>query len=224
MSVVVFDMNETTLDLSPVRAVVDDVAATEGGFTVWFQKLLQLSMTMTATQTFTDFGVLAHHALVAVLATHSRELPQSSWDRVVSALRALQPYPDVEGGLVRLREAGWTLAALTNTGLESVAIQLESNGLSPLFDHVLSVDAVAAFKPAAAPYRYAADSLGVEPHDMWMVACHDWDLAGARAVGLKTAYVARPGMSYAPTYAPPDVTVADFGELADHLVWLSAVS
>jgi|GEM_PF-2966343 len=52
---------------------------------------------------------------------------------------------------------------------------------------------------------------------MWMVACHDWDLAGARATGMRTAFVRRPHMAYAPSYAAPDVDVADFVELAEAL-------
>ena len=50
-----------------------------------------------------------------------------------------------------------------------------------------------------------------------MVACHDWDLAGAKAVGMRTAFVARPGMSSAAALPPADLTVSDFVELADRL-------
>ena len=47
-----------------------------------------------------------------------------------------------------------------------------------------------------------------------MVACHDWDLAGARAVGMSTAFVARAGMPFSAAYSPADFVAADFVELA----------
>lgn len=213
-NVAVFDINETTLDLAPVRIVVDDLLGTAGGFTVWFQRLLQLSMTVTATGGFEEFGTLARQALDAVADTGSGRLAPGSWDRVAAALGSLQPYPDVAPGLARLRDVGWSTMALTNSGLATVTGQLERAGLTGLFDRVLSVDAVAAYKPAPAPYRHAVDVAGVEPTTMWMVACHDWDLAGARAVGLSTAFIERASMSYADTFEPPELSVLDFEELA----------
>ena len=216
--IAVFDMNETTLDLAPVREVLDDLLGPEGGFTAWFQRLLQLSMTITAVDSYTDFSTLAHHALDGVAGTGSRSLPDDAWDQLAAAMGRLDPYPDVADGLTRLRDAGWSIMALTNSTAASVTVQLERAGLLPLFDHVLSVEAVRRFKPAGAPYHHAIDVAQADVSDMWMVACHDWDLAGARAVGLSTAFVRRPGMSYAATFPPPDVSVAEFRELADRLI------
>jgi 2-haloacid dehalogenase len=215
---IVFDMNETTLDLAPVRNAVDTVAGEAGGFTVWFQKLLQLSMTVTATEMeFIGFGTLARHALEAVLDAEGSAETGDEWAAVASAFGQLEAYPDVKSGLERLRGAGLATMALTNSEQAAVESQCENAGLRHLFDHIASVGAVSAYKPSPAPYQHAAQVAGLEPGEMWMVACHDWDLAGARAVGLRTAFIARPGMSYAPTYPAPDLFVADFGELADQL-------
>ncbi len=216
----VFDINETTLDLAPVRSVLDHVLNEEGGFIVWFQKLLQLSMATTAAGHYADFTALAQSALHAVAATSNRETGDREWAQVAQAMGTLEPYPDVADGLTRLREAGWTTIALTNSATASVEAQLDRAGLMPLFDHVLSVDAVRTYKPARAPYVHAAEVAGVRPDQLWMVACHDWDLAGARAAGLSTAFVRRPGMTYASVYEAPEMIVNDFGELADRLIAL----
>lgn len=214
----VFDINETTLDLAPVRAVVDNLIADEGGFVVWFQKLLQLSMTATATGQYRDFTSLAGDALNAVAATSGRVLPDDAMTQVGAAFGQLQSYPDVKPALERLRAQGWTTIALTNSAPAAVVSQLEAAGLTPLFDHILSVESVQAYKPAKAPYVHAAQVAGVQPSQLLMVACHDWDLAGARAAGCETAFVQRPGMSYANTYPAPDHSVQNFGELADRLL------
>lgn len=227
--VAVFDINETTLDLSPVRVEVNDIVGGEGGFVVWFQRLLQLSMTVTATDDYQPFPHLARVALEAVAATGGRTIDDAAWARVATAMGSLSAYPDVVHGLERLRTAGWVTVALTNSAPGLLARQLASSGLAELFDQHISVEAVRRFKPAAAPYRHAAEQTGFDPSGLvgnrdrgeampWMVACHDWDLAGARAAGYATAYVARAGMSYASAYPEPDVWVDDFEGLADALL------
>ena len=220
--IAVFDINETTLDLGPVRVIIDELVPDEGGSRAWFARLLQLSMTVTATGGYTEFGVLARHALEAVAATGGRRragaIDDAAWARVAEAMATLPAHPDVAPALDRLRGGGWRLVALTNSAPASVTAQLERAGLAPRFEHILSVDTVERFKPAPEPYRHAASVLGVEPDQLWMVASHDWDLAGARAVGLATAFVDRPGQSWAPALAPPDLTVDDFGQLADRLL------
>ena len=218
MPVAVFDINETTLDLAPVRAAMDELVGTEGGFRVWFQRLLQLSMTTTAMARFVDFSTLARHAAEATAAIGDRTVDDADWQTVLAAFGQLQAYPDVADGLNRLREGGWKTVALTNSAGPAVNAQLTGAGVAPLFDHILSVDSVEVYKPASAPYLYAAAVADAEPSNMWMVACHDWDLAGARSAGLSTAFVRRPGMSYAPTFADPELTVVDFDELADRLL------
>lgn len=218
--IAIFDVNETTLDLSPVRRTIDELAGGVGGFTIWFQKLLQLSMTSTTTGNYLDFTELAKAALQAVFDAEDRHLPGGGWDEVRAAMGSLDAYPDVKPGLTALRDAGWTTVSLTNSAPTSVNAQLERAGLTPLFDLILSVEAVQAYKPAQAPYLYAAQQIGFEPSTMWMVACHDWDLAGARAVGMSTAYVSRPAMSYAPNYPAADLVVDSFIQLAERLTGL----
>ncbi|MFT7599337.1 MAG: 2-haloacid dehalogenase [Acidimicrobiales bacterium] len=202
--IAVFDINETTLDLAPVRAAIDDLVAPEGGFTVWFQRLLQLSMTTTTVGDYQDFSALAQHAMHAVAATGGRTLGDDAWAQVGAAFGQLQAHDDVVAGLTTMREAGWATVALTNSAPAAVQGQLEGAGLAPLFDHILSVEAAGAYKPSAAPYRFAAEAMGADPADLWMVACHDWDLAGARAVGYKTAFIERPAMSYADAFPPAE--------------------
>ena len=213
-SVAVFDINETTLDLAPVRAAVDHELGRSGGFGSWFGRLLQTSMAITATGGFQDLGVLAKAALDSVAQSDRIELAPDAWSRVGAAMAGLQPHADVTAGLNSLASQGWRLIALTNSAQGSVDSQLTNAGIHGRFDRVLSVDSVEAFKPASAPYRFALESAGVVAGDAVMVASHDWDLAGAKAVGMRTAFVARPGMPFATVYPPADHVVDDFIGLA----------
>lgn len=120
--------------------------------------------------------------------------------------------------LIDLEKRTGHFVALTNSSQASVEKQLNDSGIRNMFDYVVSVDEVKAFKPAAAPYLRVAELIGAELRDMCMVACHDWDLAGAAAVGMSTAYISRPGKSYANSYPEADIIVEDFQQLADILI------
>ncbi len=216
-NVAVFDMNETTLDFAPVRRTIDALLGSDDGFTVWFQKLLQLAMTSISTDHYQHFGVLAPAALTSVAASKKVELPDDAWAQVAEAMGGVEPFADVVEGMTMLREAGWMTMALTNSAAPSINAQVDRAGLRPLFDHVISVDEVQRYKPAAAPYLHALSVAEAEPAQTWMIASHDWDLAGARAVGLNTAFISRPYMTYASSYPEPDVSVATFIELANAL-------
>ena len=213
VGVAIFDVNETILDLAPVRRVVDELVGRPGAFALWFARLIQTSMAVTATGDFRDFPALGRATLEALDLGEGLTLPADAWDRVAAAMGALDPHPDVVAGLDALAAAGWTLLALTNSARRSVESQLVRTGLAERFAHILSVDEVRAFKPAAAPYEAAARAAGIAPSGARMVACHDWDLAGARAVGMSTCFVARRGMAFSAAFPAPDRRVADFTEL-----------
>ena len=50
-----------------------------------------------------------------------------------------------------------------------------------------------------------------------MVAAHGWDVAGAKAAGMQTAFVARPGKALYPLAQAPDYVVKDLTELVKAL-------
>jgi len=216
----VFDINETTLNLDPVRLAVNEIFQRQGAFETWFARLLQTSMAVSATSQYVDFSTLARSALGSVAQTENRSLPSNAFDMLGAAMSSLRAHPDVIGGLDRLRDEEWMLIALTNSAQGTVDAQLASAGLLDRFDEVLSVDLARAYKPQPAAYQLAATATGLDLADMWMVAAHDWDLAGAKAVGMATAFVKRPGMPFADVYPPPDLLVGSFDDLADALLAL----
>jgi 2-haloacid dehalogenase len=59
------------------------------------------------------------------------------------------------------------------------------------WDCVLSAELAKRYKPEPQVYLAAAQLLGLEPHEVMMVAAHNHDLLGAQRVGFKTAFVLR---------------------------------
>ena len=170
------------------------------------------------TRPWADFDELHRATLDALLDERGLELARAARGALVGAWHALDPWPDVPTGLEELR-AGWVTATLSN-GHVALLVDLARHGRMR-FDCVLSAELVRAYKPRPEVYLTAARLLALDPDELMLVACHPWDLAGARAAGLRTALLERP-LEYGPgSPARPDpqadVTVADLRELAARL-------
>lgn len=128
----------------------------------------------------------------------------------------MDPYPDVPGGLIRLRDAGHRLAVLTNSAGETATAHLERAGLLACFERVVSVEEVGAYKPDRRVYEHALRTFDTPAGETWLVSAHDWDVIGAHAAGLRTAFVERGGPQ--PVTVMPDLTVPSLDELDRLLV------
>lgn len=215
---VVFDVNETLLDLSGLDTVFEEVFGAAGVREAWFSQVLQSALVSVATGVHHDFRTVGRGALDMVAARRGIELDDPARDRVLAGMRRLPPHPEVPGALARLQEGGLRLATLTNSPPETSEAQLAHADLSPFFEMQLSVEGVGRLKPDAAVYRYAARELGVTPPDVRLVAAHAWDVTGALRAGCAGAFVARPGMVLDPTGETPDVVGRDLAEVVDRLL------
>lgn len=214
----VFDVNETLLDLGALDAPFERVFGDAGIRREWFQQLLQSALLSTVTDAYADFGALGRAALSMVAARHHLELADEDADAILGTVRRLPPHPEVRDSLERLRDGGYRLATLTNSTAAVAQAQLEHAELASLFERILSADAARRLKPAREAYHLAADELGVKVERMRLVAAHAWDVAGALRAGCRAAFVARPGMVLDPLAPAPDVVGADLIEVADALL------
>jgi 2-haloacid dehalogenase len=116
------------------------------------------------------------------LAEEEKEEFNCAWHR-------LDPWPDAVAGIERVR-GRHTVAALSN-GNVSLLTDMAKRARLP-WDVILSAEMVRRYKPDPGVYLMAAELLDVRPERAIMVACHDWDLGGAKEAGLRTALVRRP--------------------------------
>ena len=216
--VLVFDVNETLLDLAALDASFDELFGDRSVRHEWFMQVLQSAMVSIATGVHRDFATVGHGALSMVAARRGIEVGEDEAAMVLEGMRRLPPHPDVVDALLRLREAGVRLATLTNSPPETADAQLQYAGLAEFFEARLTVEGVGRLKPAPEPYHYAAANLGVQGAGMRLVAAHAWDVTGAIRAGFAAAFVARPGKVLDPTGETPDIIVSDLGELADRVL------
>jgi 2-haloacid dehalogenase len=134
------------------------------------------------------------------------------------AWHRLRPWPDAVGGLTRLKKK-FTIAPLSNGNIALMTAMAKHSGLP--WDCILGAELVRHYKPDREVYLSAAEFLDLEPGDVMMVAAHLGDLRAAKALGLKTAFVARP-LEYGPNGKPDltadpsiaDLSAKDFNDLA----------
>ncbi len=215
-SVIVFDVNETLSDLSPLGARFVEVGASASAAPLWFACVLRDGFALTAAGENPPFAGVARELLLSQLAEAqlNRSVEEAA-GHVMDGFTTLQLHADVASGVDRLHEDGFRLVTLGN-GSASVAERLLTDGhVRDRFERLLSVEDAGAWKPDPRPYEYAAEACDVKPADMLMVAVHPWDVDGARRAGLQTAWVNRSGAAFPATFLEPTYTVETIEGLAE---------
>jgi len=217
-SVILFDVNETLMDMSPLKKKVNDILDSKRGFRIWFGMLLQYSLVDNCTGQYHDFSTIADATLDMAAKALEKEIEEDEKKEALALMKKLSAYADVEKGLKPLKEAGFRLATLTNSPMSTLTAQLQHSGLTTYFEATLSIDAIQKYKPATESYQYAARTLGVSTSEIIMVAAHGWDIAGAMQAGLQAAFIERKGQSLYPLVAKPQYIGKDLEVVAETII------
>ncbi len=220
LSTIVFDVNETLLDISTLEPFFERVFGNATVLREWFAELILYSQTVTLSGLYVPFGDLAGGVLRMVGENKQVVVQDTDVSDLKSLIGSMPAYADVVPALTKLRDAGFTLVTLTNSAPSPAPTPLEKVGIAALFDDHFSVAEVGNFKPHPSTYEMVADRLGVDTSKLCMVACHLWDTIGAQSVGCKGAFIARPNNSvlHVPNVPRPDFTSLDLSELADQII------
>ncbi|MBA3250223.1 MAG: haloacid dehalogenase type II [Geodermatophilaceae bacterium] len=217
-SVIVFDVNETLSDMSPMAERFTDVGAPAQLAKLWFATLLRDGFALTAAGASRPFAELAVDALRPVL--HGVDIDRdldAAIEHVMAGFGQLPVHPDVPDGVRALRALGRRLVTLTN-GSTQVSEQLFTQaGIRDQFETLLSVEDAGIWKPARASYEYAARTCGTDLADMLLVAVHPWDIDGAARAGLATAWIDRSGTPYPASFTRPSLRATSLIDLAQQL-------
>jgi 2-haloacid dehalogenase len=213
--VVAFDVNETLLDLAPVRAALIEHGQPADLLPTVFSRTLLTGFAATVTGTWCSFRSAFETSLAQLTA-----LSPAERSAVADAFLELAPHPDVEPALRRLAEGGVRAVTLTHGSPGVAEAGLARGGVAPLVERSLSSETVRAWKPSRAAYLWAAGSCGVAPARMALVAAHSWDVHGAQRAGLTGAWFPRTERVYADVHDVPHVQGASLVEVVDALLQL----
>jgi 2-haloacid dehalogenase len=201
----VFDAYGTLFD---VHSVVDAGAAVTSDPTalslLWRQKQLEYTWLRSLMGRYEDFWAVTEAALRYAVRRLEIRASDAQLRTLMEAYLRLACFADVRSALTGLRGPRAILSNGAPTMLEAA---VRSSGLAPLLDHVISVDRVRIYKPAAAVYALGPQTLGIPADELLFVSSNAWDVAGAKSFGYRVAWCNRLG-------APEE----ELGVRADHVV------
>ncbi|GBF26076.1 (S)-2-haloacid dehalogenase [bacterium MnTg02] len=164
----------------------------------------------------TPYRQIGHRAVSHVMDRCGIAYSQDEVRWLISEIEKLKPFPDVLEALARLK-ANYKLAILSNGDRDMLQAAAPHIGFP--FDHVISVQEAGAFKPHWKTYATAADIIGEDRSSILFVANHAFDCIGAKAYGMRTAFIDRRKRPFGETPHQPDLIVADFTELAERMTY-----
>ena len=213
--VVAFDVNETLLDLAPVRAALVEHGEPGELLPTVFGRTLLLGVTAATAGTWCSFRAAFEAALAQLTG-----LPATQRAAVADSFLELSPHPDVEPALRRLTAAGVRVVTLSHGSPGVAEAGLSRGGVTPLVARTLSSESIRTWKPDRAAYLWAAGVCDVAPERMALVAVHSWDVHGAQRAGLTGGWVARAEGTYAAVFDPPHVQGGSLVEVVDAMLAL----
>jgi len=214
----IFDVNETLLDMEPLRNSINEALNDNKAFDIWFPTLLQYSLVETLTNNYKDFSEVAAATLKMTAHKLDIKLTEEEVKKILSPITTLSAYPEVSEALEVLKQKGFKLVALSNGKPQVVNDQLKYAKIHHFFDKVLSIEEVKNYKPHNSTYHCAYSLMNILPEDTMLIAAHGWDIAGAKRAGIQAAFIARPGKSLYPLAIEPEITGSNLKEITDSLL------
>lgn len=217
---IVFDVNETLLDIDVLEPLFERLFGEKGRMREWFAQLVLYSQAFSLTGNYLPFGELGAGVLRMQGAIHAVAISDAHLTELAHALANLPVHGEVAAALRDLKNAGFRLVTLTNSLPAPGPDSLDKAGLGSLFERRFSVNMVRQFKPHMATYDMVTQAMKVAPKDVWMVAAHSRDTIGAQSSGWRAALLTR-GLN-APLalreVPQPALIARDLAELTPHLI------
>jgi 2-haloacid dehalogenase len=221
MAFIGFDVYGTLVDPlgmeGPLGAHVGELA---GRFAAtWRQHQLDSAFRRALMRRYADFDVVTRDALHHTARLLGATLSSTAEAALIASYLELPAFPDARPGVAALAADGHTVVAFSNGVETSLRKLLAHARLLPPLSAVVSVDDVQSYKPDPAVYQHLVARGGQPAEHTWLVSSNAWDVLGAKAAGLRAAWVRRQ-----PTHpwegwgiAEPDLVVASLSELVSRL-------
>ena len=220
VSVLAFDVYGTLIDPfrmeDHLRPLFGDQArdATE----LWRGKQLEYSFRRALMKKYENFDVCTEQALRFVSRQFNVPLEEETLRNLLEQYLRLPAYADVPEALEQLESRGFKIVACSNGTEQAVCGLLERAGVLARFNAIVSVDPIRTFKPDPAVYEHLATQARAKKGMVCLISSNPFDVIGAKACGLRTAWVQRdPKKMFDPWEFEPDLVVHGLEELSAEL-------
>jgi 2-haloacid dehalogenase len=218
LPLIVFDVNETLLDLETMVPTFERIFDDKSAMRLWFSNLILYSAALTVAGHYVPFTDIGAAVMKMLADTRGITIRDSDKKELTEKFSTMPPHPDVPAALRKLRGAGFRLFTLTDNLLEVQTRQLEHGGIVDLFERRFSADGVKHHKPAPQAYAYVQKELQATPSQLCLIACHTWDTLGAVAAGWEAALIRRTGNDVLAVGPQPHILGNDLDDVADQLI------
>jgi 2-haloacid dehalogenase len=218
LPLIVFDVNETLLDLQTMEPVFERIFGDRRAMRLWFANFIMYSAALTVAGCYVPFTDIGAAVMKMLADSEGIKIGDADRHELTEKFSTMPPHPEVPAALRKLRTAGFRLFTLTDNLLEVQTRQLEHGGIADLFERRFSADGVRHHKPSREAYAYFERELGVEPSQVCMIACHTWDTLGAVAAGWEAALIKRVGNEVLGVGPQPHIVGNDLDDVADQLI------
>lgn len=218
-----FDIYGTVIDtqgvLIALQGLVGDGAV---GFSrTWRDKQLEYTFRRGLMGRYKNFDTCTRDALDYTCALYKADMTAGQKADLMALYRNLPAFEDAKEGLDQLKAEGYRLFAFTNGTDQTVDSLLASAGVREHFVDIVSVDSLRTFKPDPVAYHYLLDRAGVSSENACLISSNPFDIIGAAACGMKSAWVRRlPEVVFDPWEIEPDLMVGSLTALAGALTAL----
>lgn len=162
----------------------------------------------------TPYREIGHRAVDYTLTRAGIAHTSAEVRELVSEIERLRPFPEVPAALERLARK-YKLVILSNGDRDMLEAAKPYLGFE--FAETISVQDAGCFKPHHRTYEMAAERLGLARMQVMHVANHAFDCIGAKAAGMRAAFIDRRGRPFGQTQHEPDIVVKSMTELSELL-------
>ena len=145
---------------------------------------------------YLPFWDLTARALRYVCKRMKLDLSPADEKLLMDQYAKLIAFSDSLSTLRSLKERGMATAILSNGSRDMLRTVVDSNGLQPYLDKVVSVDDVKLFKTSPQSYQLLMDTFPVSRQEILFVSSNAWDAVGAAWFGLDVAWVNRQNLPF----------------------------
>lgn len=215
---IVFDVNETLLDLGTMEPIFQRIFGDKTAMRLWFANLILYSAALTVAGCYVPFTEIGAAVMKMQADTRGITINDEDKKELTEKFSTMPPHREVPAALRKLRAAGFRLFTLTDNLLEVQTRQLKHGGIVDLFERRFSADGVKHHKPSREAYAYVEKELGAKPSQFCLIACHTWDTLGAVAAGWQGALIKRVGNDLLGIGPQPQIVGNDLNDVADQLI------
>ncbi|MGH6713899.1 MAG: haloacid dehalogenase type II [Bradyrhizobium sp.] len=187
----VFDAYGTLYDIQSVAAITDEAYPGYGEVItqIWRLKQLEYTWLRSLMRRYEDFSTITRDSLAYTLRCLGLKNNATVFERIMDKYVHLDLYPDAEAALAAMKDR--KLAILSNGSTDMLTTLVRNSGLDRVLDATISIDSRRIFKPSPEAYALIESNLGVTPADVLFVSSNPFDACGAKAFGLRVAWIER---------------------------------